>query len=634
MLKKALFSLLTVTVVAILVLPVAAQGNLLRDPGFEGTYTNRGRADFNVPEAWGVWFTEQPRTETWMNLQPVAFPHNGPGPDPVEGRHAFNFNKGFATYTAAIYQQVAVPQGENVTGSAYGQLHTCNLAPNTTTCGSAIESGAYMRVGIDPNGGTNPYDSDVVWSANAMPHDRWENITVSATATGPQVTLFLFTTQAWPAELNSSYWDASSLSIGGAGGVATGGNPAQPAATPIPTAPPVASFVNRQPPQADGSIIHTVQPGDTLDAIAFAYGVTRQELLDMNPELGNGRFLLVGQQIMVQPPGSVDAATPEVTASVPELPDTSGVSPVPETSSSSSFNLLESMRILPDGSIAYIVQEGDTPETIAAAASTTIEDLLALNNFESADEFVVGEEIVVRPPPGDVTNFGPTITDVEVTDEPIALVEPELETTPELVSPADNAVVEETETTELTPQNAPPAPLISITNGVVPAMDVADMPAQVCVLVFNDVNQNRLQEVGESMLAGGAVMLIKDNELFDDYTTTGENEPFCFSDLPEGDYLISAFSPEGFGLTTPAQLLVRPAPGWTINVAFGAAEGVSPQIAPFDVPAEETDAAGKLPSSKLGADDPLTNNLSYFAFGLAGMVVLVGGAATLVMRAR
>lgn len=633
MLKKALLSLLALTVLTMLVLPVTAQGNLLRDPGFEGTYTNRGRADFNVPEAWGVWFTEQPRTETWMNLQPVAFPHNGPGPDPVEGRHAFNFNKGFATYTAAIYQQVAVPQGENVTGSAYGQLHTCNLAPGSTTCGSAIESGAYMRVGIDPNGGTNPFDSDVVWSGNAMPHDRWENIVVSATATGPQVTLFLFTTQMWPAELNSSYWDASSLSIGGAGGVAAGGNPAQPAATPIPTAPPVASFVTTQPPQADGSIIHTVQPGDTLDAIAFAYGTTRQQLLDMNPELGNGRFLLVGQQLLVQPPGSVEQPTEEVPAPTLEVPDTSGSSPVPETSGSAPFNLLESMRILPDGSVAYIVQEGDTPESIAAAASTTIEDLLALNGFASAAELVAGEEIVVRPPPGGATNFGPTISE-EVTAEPVELVEPEVEATPALDIPSDGTTAEET--TNLTPENAPPAPLISITNGVVPAMDVADMPAQVCVLVFNDVNQNRLQEVGEAMLAGGAVMLIKDNQLFDDYTTTGENEPYCFSDLPEGDYLISAFSPEGFGLTTPSQLLVRPAPGWIINVAFGAAEGVSPQIAPFDVPAtpEGDGASGKIASSKLNADNPLMNNLSYFAFGLAGIVVLVGGSVTLVMRAR
>ncbi len=625
MLKKALLCLFLAAVTAVLVLPVAAQGNLLRDPGFEGTYTNRGRADFNVPEAWGVWYTEQPRTETWMNLQPVAFPHNGPGPDPVEGNHAFNFNKGFATYTAAIYQQVAVPQGENVTGSAQGQLHTCNLAPNSTTCGSAIESGAFMRVGIDPNGGTNPFDSDIVWSNNAMPHDRWENIVVSATSTGPQVTLFLFTTQLWPAELNSSYWDAASLTIGGAGG-AVSGSPSQPAATPIPTAPPVASFVNRQPPQPDGSIIHTVQPGDTLDAIGFAYGVTRQELLDMNSALGNGRFLLVGQQIMVQPPGSVEAITPEVTSPSLDVPVVSGTPPVPDAANNAAFNLLESMRILPDGSIAYIIQDSDTPETISAAASTSIEELMLLNGFTSADQFVAGEEIVVRPPPGGATNFGPTSS--EITAE--ATAEPEAEATPPLDLPNSQTG------SGLTPENAPPAPLISITNGVVPAMDVANMPAQVCVLVFNDANQNRLQEVGESLLAGGAVMLIKDDQLFDDYTTTGENEPHCFSDLPDGDYLISAFSPEGFGLTTPSQLLVRPAPGWTINVAFGAAEGVSPQIAPFDVPAtpEDTGAAGKISPSKLNADNPLINNLSYFAFGLAGVVVLVGSSVTLVMKAR
>ena len=111
---------LSFMITAIGLLPVAAQeGNLLRDGGFVGSYTNRGRADLNIPADWNLWVSESPRTEAWMNLPPVAFPHNGPDPNPHGGSRALNLNKGFATFTAAVYQQVAVPQGSNVTASAW-----------------------------------------------------------------------------------------------------------------------------------------------------------------------------------------------------------------------------------------------------------------------------------------------------------------------------------------------------------------------------------------------------------------------------------------------------------------------------------------------------------------------------------
>src|SRR5690606_6026073 len=183
MMQRWILGLLLIAVLLIAISTSAQGTNLLQDPGFEGEYTNRGRADLNVPAPWGLWFTESPRGQYWQNLPPVAFPHPGPGPNPHGGARAFNFNKGFGTFTAAIYQQVGVPEGSNVTASAWAHLRTCNIPEGFDNCGSAVESGAYTRIGIDPNGGTNPYDSDVVWSPSAMPHDRWEQLNVSATAT-------------------------------------------------------------------------------------------------------------------------------------------------------------------------------------------------------------------------------------------------------------------------------------------------------------------------------------------------------------------------------------------------------------------------------------------------------------------
>jgi LysM repeat protein len=228
-----------------------------------------------------------------------AFPHN-PRPERRSGQSSINLSGGFVTFTAALFQQVSVPEGANVQASAWAWLHTCNLPRDRDnnfsggTCGSAVESGALTKVGIDPNGGADPLDADIVWSADAHPHDRYDEMRVSATATGPVVTIFLYTTQTSPSDLNNVYWDDASLTLGGEGGSSgQGGAPAGPTARPTNPVPV------EQDAQADGSIIHIVQAGDTIDGIAMVYGVTRQELIDLN-DLEDPRMILIGDEIIVR----------------------------------------------------------------------------------------------------------------------------------------------------------------------------------------------------------------------------------------------------------------------------------------------------------------------------------------------
>lgn len=517
--------LLLITVLVVASGALAQGGNLLQDPGFEGEYTNRGRADLNVPAPWGLWYSEVPHNEMWQNLPPVAFPHPGPGPNPHGGTKAFNFNKGFATYTAAIYQQVSVPDGSNVTASAWAQLKTCNIPEGFDNCGSAVESGAYTRIGIDPNGGTNPYDSDVVWSPSALPHDRWDQMTVSATATGATVTLFLFTTQEWPAELNSVYWDDASLSIGGAGGAAAAPvNDAQgtPLATVPPPPPAEVGFVTAQTPQPDGSIVHTIQAGDTIDSIAVAYGLTRAQLLALNP-LANPRIIQIGQQLILR-------AAPESTAEV-----------------------------------------GASSEETDGAGT------------------------------------------------------PNSEATPE--------VTEEPATPALLPEDMPPAPIVSVASGeVLPALDPAAELASVCVFLFEDLNQNRLQEMGEDLLEGGSITLLMDDSAVDEYTTDGVTEPHCFGDLESGEYTAVAVAPDGYGLTTADQLKVRAAAGTEVTLAFGAAEGVALAALPPAASAEAT--ADPQPPVEVTAANPLNDNLGLIVFGAAGVVLVIGMGASLALRRR
>ncbi|MBE2268684.1 MAG: LysM peptidoglycan-binding domain-containing protein [Anaerolinea sp.] len=543
--------LLFLTTILLIALPVThidgQDANALRDGGMEGSYTSRGAADLNVPAEWSFWFATSPRSESWQNLQPVGFPHNGPGPNPHSGARAVNLNKGFATFTAALFQQVTVTQGANVTASAWAYLKTCDIPDGFDNCPSDGSSGAYTRVGIDPNGGTNPYDSDIVWSGNATPHDNWGQMTVSATTTGTTVTVFLFATQAWPKELNNVYWDDASLVGGGAGGAAAPA--AQTGATPIPTVPLEVGFVSPQNEQDDGSLIHRVQPGDTIDSIAVAYGLTRADVLALNPTIRDPRIIQIGQEIIIRAPSS--AATAEATA------------------------------------------ESATESATASAAATA--------DPQSADELSAPE------------------TTGEATAIPTETAEPTQESTPVPPAPVDSA---------------PPAPIRSVAGGdVLPPIDPAGSDAQVCISLYDDVNANRVQEIGEESLAGGMITLSSTAGTQDDHEMDGSPEPYCFTGLAAGEYTAFMQAPAGYGLTTPDQLVVRAQSGAKVNLAFGAAQGIQPVTPPPADNLTEITADEGEPATTATAD-PVQDNLGLIVFGAAGAVLVIGMGISLVMRRR
>jgi LysM repeat protein len=526
----------------------SAQENALRDGGFEGTYTQRnGRADFNIPADWNVWVATSPRTESWMNLEPVAFPHNGPGPSPQSGSRAMNFNKGFATFTVALYQQATVTPNSNLIATAFAQIKTCNVAPNADNCGSAVESGAYTRIGIDPTGGTDPNSPSIVWSTNAQPHDRWDQMTVNATAQGGTVTVFLYSTQRWPSQLNNTYFDSATLTGGGPGGSA----PAVPGATAAPPPTPVPQtvpFVVAQAAADDGSVRHTVQAGDTIDSIAVAYGLTRLEIMELN-NIRDPRIIQIGQELLIRAETS-DAAERE--------PDAE-----------------------PTETEVEATEEAAEPVEVAAVDTP------------------VGEPTAAEP-----------AAETEATDAP-----PTVEPT---AAPLDVS-------------SLPTAPVRSASSGdVLPASDPASQTGQVCALLFNDLNQNRIQESGEDTLAGGSLILVQGSNAVAEYTTDG-TEPYCFTELGAGDYVASLAPPQGYGLTTPDQLRLRVSAGSDVNVAFGAAEGVqAPQIpADSGAPVEEAPVEVAAP-----AGNPITDNLGLIVLGAGALAAVIGLGVTFALRRR
>jgi uncharacterized protein YraI len=214
--RLAITVVLSLLLAVIAVSPAGAQAaNLLQDPGFEGATYNFVSADpealavtYSTPSGWGGGVALDPRSQPWMNRHPTGFPHFGPYKR--NGYRSFHMSRGFATFTASVYQQVSVQPNTDVQGGAWAFIENGS--------GTAI-----VRAGIDPNGGTSPFSPSVVWSGNAGAAYQWNQVAVNARASGSVVTLFLFATQSSPSDPNGVYWDDAFLyGAAGSGDISSG----------------------------------------------------------------------------------------------------------------------------------------------------------------------------------------------------------------------------------------------------------------------------------------------------------------------------------------------------------------------------------------------------------------------------
>lgn len=207
--------LLVMILLALLTATVSAQtSNLLIDPGFEGeayTLISTSPIDgttFSVPSGWWGGIALEPHVEPWMNVHPTGFPHTGGFK--WSGGRSLHVARGFASFTAWVYQQVSVQPNTDVEGGAYAFIESGNSA--------------VVRVGIDPEGGTNPFMPSVVWSNWQGGLYQWNHPTVSARAgASGTVTLFLYASQGAPNNPNGVYWDDAFLNGIPGSGVITGG---------------------------------------------------------------------------------------------------------------------------------------------------------------------------------------------------------------------------------------------------------------------------------------------------------------------------------------------------------------------------------------------------------------------------
>lgn len=308
------------------------QDNLLPNPGFESG-TDRWQAwwaEIAKPSG-GYDYAYKPNS---FNTESVA---GGAARDLVlSGDKSYRIFNNWDPFWAGIKQTVNVPAGSRVRFAMSARVWAANAFWPTA---SDTTMPARVRVGIEPNGGGDPFSGSVIWSGEIAPHNGWGGAAVEATAgAGGTVTVFVsIDFRGSSRQFMGAFFDEGQLTV-----VSTGPTP-QPGVTPAPA--------------AGSSGIYVVQAGDSLGKIARKLNVTVQALLSLNT-LKDPNTIYIGQQLKV--PGGSTVAAPVA------------------------------------GVTSYVVQSGDNLSRLARRFNTTIDRIKQLNNLKT-DVIYIGQTLLIGP---------------------------------------------------------------------------------------------------------------------------------------------------------------------------------------------------------------------------------------------
>jgi hypothetical protein len=105
-------------------------------------------------------------------------------------------------YVAGIYQVVPVTPGV---------VYQTDIGWAAPACNFQMCDNMQRRLGLDPTGGTDPQALSVVWSRIEYGADKWPDLTVSARAAGPKMTVFVWVNRPTSYGVDEIYLDAVGL---------------------------------------------------------------------------------------------------------------------------------------------------------------------------------------------------------------------------------------------------------------------------------------------------------------------------------------------------------------------------------------------------------------------------------------
>lgn len=136
---------------------------------------------------------------------------------------------------------------------------------------------------------------------------------------------------------------------------------------------------------------HTVQPGETLSSIAQAYDIRLETLLERN-NLTDADTLYAGQELSIVA-DELPAATPTpLPASTPQNPPPPSTA-VAEASSDPDDTIADDIPLVSDN--LHIVQPGETLFRIATGYGLTTAELADANNISDPTRITAGQQLIV-----------------------------------------------------------------------------------------------------------------------------------------------------------------------------------------------------------------------------------------------
>ncbi len=158
----------------------------------------------------------------WWYFILAGSPDFRPAEDTYWGAPSLAILSDGVPFTAGVYQEVPVTPGVVYQTDIGWAAARCNFQ----VCPNTME----RRLGLDPAGGTDPRAPSVVWSRVEAGGDPWPDLTVSARAEGPTMTVFVWVHHPSSSGLDEVYLDAVGLWP----------DPSQPAqtSTPVPSPTP------------------------------------------------------------------------------------------------------------------------------------------------------------------------------------------------------------------------------------------------------------------------------------------------------------------------------------------------------------------------------------------------------------